>query len=224
MPNRILHPQTIRHLKQTAPCPLRIGGLAFIRHMGDQGGGDADISTNNDATSLKILFASGTSIEFDAAALDGKSEQMGGDDIAISIKDAADSALNTRQRQAVGSRPALDIHITSGGRRISDFGGEMRIQTPYTLRPGERAEGIVVFYVDDNGSREPCETNFDSQANIVSWVTSHNSVYMIDYVENQPITVLPPKTGEAPGIAGFLMLILGLLWCGAMAIRRRSDG
>ena len=152
---------------------------------------DAANDPNNDAESLEIIFTNGTSIEFDAKALGEKSAQAGGDDIAISIKSAKGSALNTRQQQTIGSRPAWGINITSGGNPISDIGGEMKIQTPYTLLPGEKAEGIVVFYVDDNGNKERCETNFNSAANIVSWTTSHNSVYMIGYEEPQ----VNPDTG-----------------------------
>jgi len=156
---------------------------------------DAANDPNNDAESLEIIFANGTSIEFDAKALGEKSAQAGGNDIAISIKSATDSALNTRQQQTIGSRPALDINVTSGGKHISDMGGKVSIHAPYELRPGEKAEGLVVFYVDDNGNRERCETSYDNTKKRVNWKTDHLSVYMIGYEEPQ---VNPDTGGDTP--------------------------
>ncbi len=144
---------------------------------------------NNDAESLEIVLTDGTSIEFDAKALGEKSAQAGGIDITISIKHTTDSALNNRQQQTVGNRPAYDINVTSGGKHISDMGGKVTVHAPYELRPGEKAEGIVVFYVDDNGNRERCETSYDSAKRRVNWKTDHLSVYMIGYEE-------PPKSPD----------------------------
>ena len=146
---------------------------------------------DNDAEGLEIVLTDGTSIEFDAKALDKNAAQANGNDITISIKPATDNMLNDMQRQAVGSRPALDINVTSGGRNISDMGGKVTIYVPYELRSGERANGIVVYYVDGNGNRERCETGYDPVKKRVNWKTSHFSVYMIGYdesVKKSPVT------------------------------------
>ena len=146
---------------------------------------------DNDAEGLEIVLTDGTSIEFDAKALDKNAAQANGNDITISIKPATDNMLNDMQRQAVGSRPALDINVTSGGRNISDMGGKVTIYVPYELRSGERASGIVVYYVDGNGNRERCETGYDPVKKRVNWKTSHFSVYMIGYdesVKKSPVT------------------------------------
>ena len=146
---------------------------------------------DNDAEGLEIVLTDGTSIEFDAKALDKNAAQANGNDITISIKPATDNMLNDMQRQAVGSRPALDINVTSGGRSISDMGGKVTICVPYELRSGEQASGIVVYYVDGNGNRERCETGYDPVKKRVNWKTSHFSVYMIGYdesVKKSPVT------------------------------------
>ena len=148
---------------------------------------------DNDAEGLEIVLTDGTSIEFDAKALDKNAEQANGADITISIKPATDNTLNDMQRQAVGSRPALDINVTSGGRNISDMGGKITIYVPYELRPGERASGIVVYYVDGNGNRESCETGYDPVKKRVTWETNHFSVYMIGYDESVRKS---PATGD----------------------------
>ena len=146
---------------------------------------DAVKDPSNDAESLSIVLTDGTSIEFDEKALSKKTAQTNQTDITISIKRTTDSALSALQQQAVGSQPAWDIKLTSGGKNISDMGGVITLHTPYELRSGEQSNGIVVYYVDENGNRESCETNYDPVKKLISWKTSHLSVYMIGYDENR---------------------------------------
>lgn len=146
---------------------------------------DAVKDPSNDAESLSIVLTDGTSIEFDEKALSKKTAQTNQTDITISIKRTTDSALNALQQQAVGSRPAWDIKLTSGGKNISDMDGVITLHTPYELRSGEQSNGIVVYYVDENGNRESCETSYDPVKKLISWKTSHLSVYMIGYDENR---------------------------------------
>ena len=135
----------------------------------------------NDAESLEIVLSDGTSIEFDAVALGEKSAQAGGLDITISILPASKAEVNDKQKDAIGDRPFYDISVTSGGKHISDMGGKITIHAPYTLSPGEKARSIVVWYVDDEGNRERCETSFDPVKGRLNWKTDHLSVYMIDH-------------------------------------------
>lgn len=146
---------------------------------------DAVKDPSNDAESLSIVLTDGTSIEFDEKALSKKTAQTNQTDITISIKRTTDSALSALQQQAVGSRPAWDIKLTSGGKNISDMGGVITLHTLYELRSGEQSNGIVVYYVDENGNRESCETSYDPVKKLISWKTSHLSVYMIGYDENR---------------------------------------
>lgn len=146
---------------------------------------DAVKDPSNDAESLSIVLTDGTSIEFDEKALSKKTAQTNQTDITISIKRTTDSALSALQQQAVGSQPAWDIKLTSGGKNISDMGGVITLHTPYELRSGEQSNGIVVYYVDENGNRESCETSYDPIKKLISWKTSHLSVYMIGYDENR---------------------------------------
>lgn len=134
----------------------------------------------NDAESLEIVLSDGTSIEFDAAALGEKSAQANGLDITISIKS---SRGNGAQQSVVGNRTAYDINVTSGGKAISDMGGMVTVHAPYELKSGEIPRGVVVYYIDENGNEETCETSYDSVKKRVNWKTDHLSLYMIGYDE-----------------------------------------
>lgn len=160
---------------------------------------DAVKDPSNDAESLSIVLTDGTSIEFDEKALSKKTAQTNQTDITISIKRTTDSALSALQQQAVGSRPAWDIKLTSGGKNISDMGGVITLHAPYELRSGEQSNGIVVYYVDENGNRESCETSYDPVKKLISWKTSHLSVYMIGYDENR---VTPDTDTEDQSVRG----------------------
>lgn len=157
---------------------------------------EAVADPNNDAESLEIVLSDDASIEFDAAALAEKVSQAGGADITISIKRAVETILSAAQQAAVGDRVAFDINVTSGGVHISDMGGKITIHAPYELRDGETAEGIVVYYVDDEGNKEKCETSYDSVKKCVNWKTDHLSVYMIAH--DAPTTDDAPAVDNAP--------------------------
>lgn len=108
--------------------------------------------------------------------------------LTISIKRITGSSLNIKQKQSVGSRPALDINVTIGGKPISDMNGKVTISAAYELKPGEHASGIVVSYVDANGNRQLCETSYDPIRKQISWKIgslSPSSVYMIEYDESR---------------------------------------
>ena len=150
---------------------------------------------NNDAKSLAIALTNGTAIEFNAKVLGEKTVQANGADIIISIKRIADSSLNSKQKLAVGNRPALNINVTIGGKPISDMSGKVTVSASYELKPGEHASGIVVYYIDANGNRKLCETSYDPISKRVSWKTSQlspSSVYMIGYDESR----VKPGTGS----------------------------
>ena len=65
------------------------------------------------------------------------------------------------------------------------MGGKVTIHAPYELRDGEKADGLKVYFVDDNGKKELCETSYDNTKKRINWKTDHLSVYMIAYEENK---------------------------------------
>ena len=154
---------------------------------------------DNDAESLEIVLSDGSSIEFDAKTLGDRIAQVDGVDITISIRYIDAGTLNSLQQQAVGSRPALDIIVTSGGRPISDMGGRITMYAPYELGLGEQAGGVVVYYVDGNGSKQLCETSYDPIKKQVSWVTTHLSIYMIGYDESRVNPTGNPQDNQTTG-------------------------
>lgn len=154
---------------------------------------NAVADSNNDADALEIVLSKGRSIEFDGVALAEKVRQAGGEDITISIEhaDTVDT-LTPEQKNAIGYRDAYEINVWSGGRHISGIGGKIHVHLPYQLRAGEDAAGLRVYYVDEKGQRELCESSYDSVSQHIRFVTDHLSLYMIDY--EAPAAVEPEET------------------------------
>ena len=161
---------------------------------------------DNDAESLEIVLTGGTSIEFDAKTLDAMTAQAKDADIIISIRRTTDNTLNNKQKQTVGSRPAWDVSVTSGGKNILGVGGKVTVSAPYELGTGEKANGIAAYYVDAKGSKKRCETSYDSVKKRVKWKTDHLSVYMIGYDKSG-------KKDKAAGNTGTVSVAKGdTLW------------
>lgn len=57
--------------------------------------------------------------------------------------------LNDSQKEKLADKPVYNFTVNNGA--TTEFDGEMTITVPYTLAAGEDAEGIVVWYIDDNG-------------------------------------------------------------------------
>ncbi|WP_186566559.1 S-layer homology domain-containing protein [Lawsonibacter celer] len=142
---------------------------------------DAVNDPHNDAHSFEVILTDGTSIDFDAEAMAEMAVQADGNDITISIVSHEDAKLTSAQEYVVGDHVAFDINVTSGGEHISDMGGKITVHAPYELQDGEHPRGIVVWYVDEDGKRERCETSYDAENKRVNWKTDHLSLYMIDY-------------------------------------------
>jgi len=133
---------------------------------------------------VEIVLSSDVSIQLNASTLNEQVQKTGGTDVTISVESKENAKLTDKQHETVGGRPDYDITMTSGGTTISDMGGEITIHAPYELKNGEKGSGLVVFYVDDHGNRERCETRYDAQNKCVSWKTDHLSLYMLGYEES----------------------------------------
>ncbi len=136
------------------------------------------------SNSFEIVFAENVSIEFDGDALAAIVDQADDESITVSIEAADAETATNAQIAVIGDRPAYDITVKSGDTNISDMGGKIIISAPYELGANEDPDGVAVYYVDENGGREKCETVYNSESQRVSWVTTHLSVYMVDYKES----------------------------------------
>jgi hypothetical protein len=143
---------------------------------------DAVADEDNTADALEIKLPTG-SVTFDADAVATITEQADGNDLKLNLDDVKVTELTSAQQEAVSEleiEVVLDAYLTSGGKRISDFnGGSATVKIPYTLKEGQTAQGIVVWYVASDGTRSQVPATYDGE-NVV-FTVPHFSNYVIAY-------------------------------------------
>ena len=140
-------------------------------------------------------------VNFDNEALKAIADQADGD-IELVVRPVPADDLTDAQTAAAGDFPVIELTLQSNGVVISDFNaGHATITVPYALPEGQQAEGVVVWYLDEEGNTTPCETSYDENTGKVTFITPHFSKYVIAYDESllasQPETQLPQDTQSA---------------------------
>lgn len=136
-------------------------------------------------------------VTFDTTALTSIAGQAD-EEIVLVVTPVAQEDMSDAQAEKVNGYPTFELTLQSGGKIISDFNrGEATVTLPYALAEGQQAEGVVVWYVEDNGNTTVCETAYDSQAQKVTFVTPHFSRYAIAYDE----TLVADQTGAELPVA-----------------------
>ena len=99
--------------------------------------------------------------------------RLGADDIA---------SLDEETRAEIGEKPVFDFSIMSGSKTISEFGGKVTITVPYTATERELANGLVVYYINDQGGLEIIKNCiYDEKSKTMTFATQHFSRYAIGY-------------------------------------------
>ncbi len=127
--------------------------------------------------SLKLSTGSGS---FDAAALASIQKQAGSKvTLKILAKDRHD--LTPEQLESIGTAPAFDLSL-QGNAAITDFGkGKATVSLPYTLKPGQSAAGITIYYLDEKGKASACPTRYSQVEKAATYTTSHFSLYFVGF-------------------------------------------
>lgn len=136
----------------------------------------------NDADGLEIKLSTGT-VSLDADSMKTVAQQTGNSDLTLHLDSVKVTELNSAQQGAVKDleiQVVLDAYFTAGNKRITDFGGgSATVKIPYTLKSGQKAAGIVVWYVDSKGERTQIRAGYDGK-NVV-FAVPHFSNYVIAY-------------------------------------------
>jgi hypothetical protein len=94
----------------------------------------------------------------------------------------APSVLPDAVKQEVGDRPVYDFSVTAGSSIITSFGGgSASISVPYTLRPGEDKNAVIVYYLDASGNLQVVRGAYNEAAGTVDFKVSHFSQYVVGY-------------------------------------------
>ncbi|MEK0313696.1 S-layer homology domain-containing protein [Cohnella sp. 56] len=129
---------------------------------------------------VRINYAGFGAITFDATAFASLGAAEGTGDIAVQI---TKSELTDEGKEVLGDRPVYDLAVTAGEANVSVFGGgNVHVSLPYSLKSGESAHAVVVYYVNEKtGELETVRGKFNAASGQVDFTTTHFSQYIIGY-------------------------------------------
>ena len=152
---------------------------------------DAAADENNSVDGLEIKLPTGT-VSFDADAITAISEQTNGKDLTLHLDDVEVTQLSETQQDAVKDlqvEVVLDAQLTADGQPISDFkDGNATVTIPYTLKDDQVPAGLVVWAVDEDGTRTQLPATYDGE----------NIVFSVPYFSNYVIAYDAEQAGECP--------------------------
>lgn len=123
-------------------------------------------------------------VTFDKEALAAIMDQADAE-VVLTVTPVAETEMTPAQAEAAQGNPTFELTLRSGDVTISSFRqGQAQVTLPHPLGEGQQPEGVVVWYLADDGSITPCETTYDAQAEAVTFVTPHFSRYAIAYDES----------------------------------------
>ena len=102
--------------------------------------------------------------------------------MTFSFETVSGSALTDSQKAVLGSQAStatvVDVSVYVGSVKTNTFGdGKITVSVPYTLKSGENADSITVWFVKDDGTIEPKNGTYANDK--VTFTTEHLSQYLI---------------------------------------------
>ncbi|CAM4461150.1 putative peptidase/beta-mannanase [Paenibacillus endophyticus] len=125
---------------------------------------------------------SGT-VSLDFAALLGAAKQAAGQSVTITLEAVNTTKLTAEQLKAAGSNKIYDISMSSGGRKITSFEGQLTIALPYVLKKGESGDGVAIWYLDELGKLSSVPGLYDADSQTIRFSVDHLSYYVVGYDE-----------------------------------------
>lgn len=138
------------------------------------------INNASGAKGLEVALPTGT-VTLDKAALAAVADKG---DIKLSVETISSSALTDKQKSILGTKAntaiMVDVNLYEGGTKTSKFGdGQISVSVPYTLKAGENADSITVWFLNDDGTIEPKSAKYNDTTGCVEFTTEHLSQYVI---------------------------------------------
>jgi len=141
-----------------------------------------DLASENKISSLTVSTPI-ASVTFDRNAVLALSSQTSGD-VSITASRVDSENLSDELQRAVGDHPVYDFSVTAGGQSVTKFGGNVTVTVPYTLKTGEDANSIIIYYINSDGNAEAVANSvYDPATGTISFTTNHFSRYAVGYHE-----------------------------------------
>ncbi|HOJ10989.1 MAG TPA: S-layer homology domain-containing protein [Clostridiales bacterium] len=99
--------------------------------------------------------------------------------IVLNSEKKDNEALSDEVKKRVGDAPVYDFYFTVDNERVAKFNKLITVSIPYTLKEGEDAEKVTVFYINEKGELENIIGVYDDETKRVYFETEHFSMYTV---------------------------------------------
>ena len=142
----------------------------------------AAINTINDNKIDELIISTPIAeITLDQKTLSGISKETG-TDVKITVSKVDAATLSGKVKKTVGDAPVYDLSVKIDNRTISEFGGNVQIEIPYTLKLGEDKNAIVIYSINAEGKAEIVgNCAYDIKTQRITFSTDHSSQYVLGY-------------------------------------------
>ena len=145
----------------------------------------SDVRATIPSESVTGLSGTGMTLVTDIGSLDfagGVFDTIGdiGGDAMVNISRVTGSGVPS-VLDGMSGVSVFEVTLSVGGTSVHQLGGTVTMSLPYALGSGQSADGVKVYYVDDNGDMTLCQSSYDAEAGVVSVPTDHFSTFAIVY-------------------------------------------
>jgi hypothetical protein len=107
------------------------------------------------------------------------------ENVILTVSEVGTDDLSAANRKAVGSHSVYEFALTAGDVGLNTFGGgKAKISIPYTLKAGETAETVVVYYIDAAGTLKTIRGAYHASTGTVDFPVTHFSCFSLG---NNPV-------------------------------------
>lgn len=120
-------------------------------------------------------------MSFDKESVKTVSQAATGD-VKITASRVDSTTLSDEVKRTAGGRPVVDLSVTSGGKTISEFAGNVTVSIPYTSKAGEDIEAIVIYCINSQGGLEIVSNCvYNKETEMISFKTNNLLEYAVGY-------------------------------------------
>ncbi|MFC4104056.1 glycosyl hydrolase 53 family protein [Paenibacillus xanthanilyticus] len=136
--------------------------------------------TQKEVKAVEVAIGS-VRVSLDPSLLD-KAAGLAGKPIELSVAQVNVENLTAEARSLVGDRPVYDFHLAVDGKKLEWKGNKIEVGIPYTLKAGERADQLTVYYVNEQGGLEAVrQVRYDKATSTLYFLPKHFSRYAAAY-------------------------------------------
>lgn len=151
----------------TPPAPV-----TEIKNGGSTTGTNLGSLVSNGKT-LTVDGDNGGKLVFGTDALKGIIGQTSGG-IRVEMKD-----VSSAHQENLPGKQVFSLSVSSGSKTISSFSGAVTVTLPYTLKEGETADEVTVWYLASDSTMTEIPCTYNQKTKLATFTVSHFSLYVV---------------------------------------------